>query len=121
MSKIVTNIASALGFAQKTPNKFVSLDNDDFAKILADKDAQLVDVRTPSEYSDGHIPRAVNIDVYSPTFQTEISKLDKSLPVAIYCRSGTRSVMAANQVANDGFTVFNLTNGIMGWNGDVVV
>jgi rhodanese-related sulfurtransferase len=99
---------------------FVSQGNEDFAKTISKKSTQLVDVRTPQEYEAGHIPGALNIDVRSADFDTQAAKLNKKKPVAVYCRSGVRSRIAASKMAGMGFTVYNLDKGINGWNGETV-
>lgn len=80
------------------------------------KDEILLDVRTAGEYSEGHIKNAINIDWYSPDFQAEVAKLDKSKPVFLYCKSGGRSGQAAQVLKNMGFTeVYDLDGGITSW------
>ena len=78
--------------------------------------AQVVDVRTPGEYSEGHLGGAVNIDWLAGGFGERAAKeLDKSKPVAIYCRSGKRGGQAAQKLAEEGYEVVNLEGGIMAW------
>ena len=79
-----------------------------------------IDVRTPEEFSEGHIPGAINIDVKGEGFDEKVAQLDKSQPVAIYCRSGRRSKLAAERMANAGFKVTELSEGILSWKGEVV-
>lgn len=80
------------------------------------KDEILLDVRTAGEYNEGHIKGAVNIDWYSPDFQQQVSKLDKSKPVFLYCKSGGRSGQAAQVLKNMGFTeIYDLDGGITRW------
>jgi phage shock protein E len=64
----------------------------------------VVDVRTPSEYAAGHIAGARNIDVEAGDFAANISSLDKKASYLVYCRSGRRSALAADQMAAAGFT-----------------
>lgn len=98
--------------------KFESLDNEGFAKALKDTTVQLVDVRTPEEYAEGHIPNALNINVMNENFLgLAVSALDKKRTVAVYCRSGRRSKNAAGQLVNEGFNVVELEGGFLGWNG----
>lgn len=89
----------------------------DFAeKIKKEPSIPVVDVRTPEEFSKGHIQNAKNIDWNGNDFQIKISKLDKSKPVFIYCLSGGRSSAAASQMRSDGFKeVYELSGGIMKW------
>ena len=58
--------------------------------------AYLVDVRTPEEYKEGHLAYSKNIDIKAADFKTQVSKLDRSKPVYLYCRSGNRSGKAAD-------------------------
>lgn len=96
---------------------YAEMDVGNFATYVAETPVvQLVDVRTPSEYSEGHIPDAVNIDWYDRNFLAEATaKLDKSRPVAVYCRSGKRSAAAAAELEALGFKVANLEGGIISW------
>ena len=64
----------------------------------------LIDVRTPAEYAAGHIAGARNIDVEGTDFASAISTLDKGAAYLVYCHSGRRSAMAAEQMAAAGFT-----------------
>jgi len=80
-------------------------------------DIQLIDVRTPEEFSEGHIDNAVNINFYDDNFIKDMtSKLDKSKPVYVYCRSGGRSGKASKKLEDAGFTkVYDLKGGFMNW------
>ena len=66
------------------------VEKEDF-QILLNKDVQLIDVRTPNEYSSGFIANAENINFKSKNFLSQISKLDKSKPLLLYCSAGGRS------------------------------
>lgn len=100
----------------QTDNRYTNMDVAQFANFIADKNVQLVDVRTPGEYAEGHIGDAKNIDVFDKNFTAKATKeLDKSRPVAVYCRSGKRSADAARILADKGYKVTNLTGGIMAW------
>ena len=96
---------------------FESVGADEFAREIAKEGVLIVDVRTSTEYAEGHIPNAVNIDVYSPDFAEKIAKLDKERSVAIYCRSGRRSKSAAEQAVKQGFKVVELDGGVLSWKG----
>ena len=76
----------------------------------------LIDVRTPAEFGEEKIERAVNIDVKADNFKSQISGLDKKLPYFIYCQSGKRSLLAMETMKKEGFTeLYNLEGGIAGW------
>lgn len=88
----------------------------DFNATIENKSVQLIDVRTPKEYKDGHIKNSENIDFYDTDFLTQMNKLDKNKPLYIYCRSGGRSGKAAIQLKEQGFTkVYDLQGGILDW------
>ena len=81
----------------KDSDKFKNLSSDQFEEMIQDKTIQLVDVRTVAEYSEGHIPGSININVLDNEFGTNIEELlQKDRPVAVYCKSGRRSRNAAN-------------------------
>ncbi len=93
-----------------------SVNADEFETAIMADTVQLVDVRTPEEYAEGHIAYAVNIDVQSPQFKSEAkAKLDTSKLTYVYCRSGKRSMMAAQTLVKAGYKVVNLKGGIMEW------
>ena len=100
-------------------DNIVSVSASDFAtKVKADS-AQLVDVRTPQEYADGHIDGALNIDIQSNDFQRMVEKeLSKDSTILVYCRSGRRSMDAAVILTKLGYKVVNLKGGIIEWEED---
>lgn len=103
---------------RRSSARFESMDNAEFATLIADTTVQLVDVRTPAEFAAGHIPEAKNIDVRGDNFDREAkATLSKERPVAIYCRSGARSKTAARRLAAMGYRVYELNTGFMNWNG----
>ncbi len=76
----------------------------------------LLDVRTPEEYSEGHIEGALNLDIYDKQFSIELDKLDKTKPVYVYCKSGGRSSNASEIMKEKGFKeVYNLVGGYSGY------
>jgi len=103
------------GFAQSTPETAKLLSAAEFKKMVDTKSALIVDVRTTEEFSEGHIPGAINIDVNSPKFLKEIKKLPKTKPLALYCKSGRRSHQAATKIATRGFIIYELNNGFTDW------
>lgn len=84
--------------------------------MIAKGRVSIVDVRTPAEVSQGKIKDAIAINVASPTFMNQISKLDRAAPYIVYCRSGRRSVNACNRMSKEGFTnLYNLKGGFNAW------
>lgn len=89
---------------------------EDFSAAVAEPGTVVIDVRTPAEYSAGHIPNALNLNVDDAAFGDEIAKLDKDVTYAVYCRSGNRSGVATSQMADAGFThLYDLQGGINDW------
>ena len=99
-------------------NNVVNLSASDFSdKIVNDKSAVVVDVRTSQEFNEGHISNSLLIDIYNPTFAEKISELDKAKNYYIYCRSGSRSYHAGVFMLQQGFNnVHHLEEGIISWN-----
>jgi rhodanese-related sulfurtransferase len=76
----------------------------------------ILDVRTKAEFDEGHIANAININVESNEFLSEISKLDKSKTYAVYCRSGRRSADALAKMTNEQFiSLSHLDGGVIDW------
>lgn len=118
--KLLTTIGlllSALFACQQKETAFQSLSTDEFATLIADPDVQRLDVRTVAEYSEGHIPGSLNINVLDEASFGTIadSTLTKEKPVALYCRSGKRSKKAADILSRKGYKVFDLDKGFNAW------
>ncbi|MGL4851607.1 MAG: rhodanese-like domain-containing protein [Phocaeicola sp.] len=96
--------------------KFKNLQTHQFETLLRENQVQLVDVRTPKEFAEGYIPGSINIDVMNDSFPILADeKLTKRIPVALYCRSGSRSRKAANLLVEKGFQVYHLDMGYQRW------
>lgn len=118
--KLLTTIGlllSALFACQQKETAFQSLSTDEFATLITDPDVQRLDVRTVAEYSEGHIPSSLNINVLDEASFGTIadSTLTKEKPVALYCRSGKRSKKAADILSRKGYKVFDLDKGFNAW------
>ncbi len=86
------------------------------AKLIANIDPLVLDVRTPGEYASGHLENSVLVPVQ--ILQAEIARLgtDKDKPIFVYCRTGNRSTVASKVLLDHGFTnVVNLRRGIRDW------
>ena len=82
------------------------------------KNPQIIDIRTPQEYANGHIKGAILINYYDRNFEKNIEKqhLDKYKPIFIYCRSGHRSGNAISLFKKMGFKhIVNLFYGLNEW------
>lgn len=108
---------SFFGLSGQT-NKFKTVNAKEFANFIKDTTkVTVLDVRTPEEHLQGHIPgTAYNIDVLEDTYtKTATELLPKDKPVALYCRSGNRSKNAARILADKGYEVVELGTGFRGW------
>ena len=92
------------------------------SQLQEDENAIILDVRTEDEWNDGIIENAINIDIHQgQLFINEIEALDKNKNYYVYCRSGARSAKACEVMNELGIeNAFNLTGGILAWNGDIV-
>ena len=80
----------------------------------------ILDVRTPEEFADKHIPGAVNIPNETIAAE-EIPELpDKDQLILVYCRSGNRSKQASEKLADLGYTNVVEFGGINSWPGETV-
>jgi phage shock protein E len=87
------------------------------ARELVAKGAYLVDVRSPSEFAEGHALPAINIPL--DALPVRAGELDRSRPVIVYCHTGVRAAIAARRLEKAGFTVYNL--GTLGhWNSEPI-
>lgn len=81
--------------------------------------AQIIDVRTPGEFSEQHIDNAINININDGSFDAELAKLDKSKPTFVYCLSGGRSSSAAAKMQELGFKeIYEMEGGMMKYNAE---
>lgn len=116
---LILLVASVFVYSCKveTSDENVKLVTPEEMKELSQMDGvQLVDVRTPKEFQEGHIEGFQNIDFMSETFQEDIEKLDKTKPVIVYCKSGNRSGKSCKIMKEKGFVkIYDLEGGIEKW------
>lgn len=114
-------VASILGVVLLTgcsngSESAMNLDSVAFEAKTQEPGVVILDVRTKEEFDEGHIANAININVESDTFLSEIAKLDKSKTYAVYCRSGRRSADAVAKMSNEEFiSLANLNGGVIDW------
>lgn len=89
-----------------------------FEQVISDSGVIRLDVRTPEEFSQGHLPYSINIDIQSADFKRKASELDRNSVIAAYCRSGRRSQTAVNELVKLGFSGYELDGGILAWQKD---
>ncbi|HMA62199.1 MAG TPA: rhodanese-like domain-containing protein [bacterium] len=80
------------------------------------KNFVILDVRTSTEYENGHIEKAINLNYSSSDFKEYLKELDKNRIYLIYCQYGGRSKRALEIMKSLGFQkAYNLSEGIIGW------
>jgi rhodanese-related sulfurtransferase len=85
--------------------------------LKKDKKLVILDVRTPAEFSQGYIKGAINMNVADPDAFERYSKLDKNAKYVVICRTRNRSGVVTNYMVQNGFkTVYQVTDGMVGWN-----
>ncbi len=95
---------------------YQSMTTPEFQQLLSDDAIQIVDARTPEEYRQGHIEKAVNMDIKTLDFDKQIQALDAGKPVAVYCKGGVRSKKAADKLSKAGFKkIYDLDKGLDDW------
>jgi rhodanese-related sulfurtransferase len=102
--------------AQSATGKFTNVGPAEFEKLRADKQAVVLDVRTPKEYAAGHIPGSVNIDANAPDFEKRVATLDPKKTYLVHCAAGVRSVRACGKLSQLNFEhLYNLEGGMKAW------
>jgi len=116
LSILMSACGQASNNSSPVPSYNVSID-----QALTDwqnKSVVILDVRTPGEYADGHIPNTMLIPL--DQLPERLNEVPKEKKVYVICRSGNRSAQAVNLLRSKGFTnVYNVTGGMMQWKGPV--
>ena len=88
--------------------------NDVHALEQAGQAPQIVDVRRPAEYANGHVPGVVNVPL--DKLPKDFENLDPTVPTYVLCQGGYRSSLGASILENAGFeTIYNITGGTAAW------
>ena len=92
------------------------------AKALMDSESGyiIIDARTQEEYDQGHIPGAILIPEYEIADRAEKELPDKDQLILVYCRSGRRSKIAAEELVELGYTNVKEFGGIIDWEYEIV-
>jgi rhodanese-related sulfurtransferase len=105
------------GCKEKETSDNSALDANKFAEQISRPSEKIIlDVRTPEEFNEGHIQNAMLINFLGEDFKQQVSKLDKEIPVYVYCASGVRSEKAATVLKGEGFKeIYVLKEGLKEW------
>jgi len=120
--KFINNIIATLLFStiiiSCTAQSNTKLTADEFEKEITTKEnIQILDVRTPKEFFEGHIKNALQADWNDKAeFERRLAFVDKNKPVYVYCLAGGRSAAAADKMRKAGYTnVYELSGGTNAW------
>ncbi len=99
---------------------FKDVSIDEVAKMIETQkvgtDIIVLDVRTPKEFGESHIPGAINIDVVPDGFAERIAGFDKDKTYIVHCRAGVRGKKALDIMQQEGFTtVYHMAEGFLPW------
>lgn len=119
---ILTLLAAVLlvgcGRADKSNQgaEYMNITAEEAKHIMDDTEGYLIlDVRTQEEYDEGHIPGAVVLPHTEVEARAEVELPDKEQVILVYCRSGRRSKLAAQALAELGYTNVKEFGGILDW------
>ena len=113
---LIFTLIFSISCSNKNTLVFEKIDILSLDKILNDTDIIILDVRTSEEINAGYIPNSTFIDYYDKNFENKINLIDRSKKIYTLCKSGGRSVKAAEILSKNGFrNVYNLEGGFMRW------
>ena len=82
-------------------------------------ETQVLDVRSAGEFSEGALPKALNVSIGDAAFDSKVGALDKTTPVLVYCAGGFRSRKAVVKLKELGFeNIQHIHRGYMSWKPD---
>lgn len=117
MKHLLTLFALALSTTLTTADEVKHIKSKEAAALIAKGDILILDVRTPDEFSEGHIEGAQNIDFLDDAqFKAQVAKLDKSKSYLVHCQAGGRSTKSLEPLKALGFEhLIHLDDGFGGW------
>ena len=126
MKKLIPILLSALMLtgcagAGNQPNSYRQISMDEAVAMMEQESGYIIlDVRTPEEFAEAHIPNAINVPNES-IGESDIPELpDMDQLIMVYCRSGRRSKEASAKLAKLGYTNIVEFGGIIDWKGETV-
>jgi phage shock protein E len=97
-------VVSTLGLSACGSSDSGSSSETSVAQMTLVAAGNVIDVRTASEFAEGHVQGARNLDIQNGDFEKALETLDKDATYNVYCRSGNRSGVAVEMMRNAGFT-----------------
>ena len=112
--------SAATGSDGGKQSAFRRVTGDEAQKMMASETGYLiVDVRTPQEYAEGHIPHAINIPMERFGEAPPQELPDRNQTIFVYCVKGIRSMNVANRLAHMGYKNIVEMGGIQDWHGAI--
>jgi rhodanese-related sulfurtransferase len=116
---MMLTLTSGMIYAQETKDRQI-IKEKKFNRLMKKENTVVIDVRTTEEFSSGHIPGALHMDVQKDNFRELIQTLDPSKKYLLYCKSGKRSAKATAILMENGFNkVHHLQGGMQQYKGRV--
>ena len=107
------NAQSPTQDTEEVKSEFTSITSGELESMLANKDFVLIDVHTPEQR---HIPGTDFMAPYNEVEKIEMVLDNKDIKVLLYCRSGSMSKIAAQELVDRGYSnVYELTGGLHDW------
>jgi len=121
MASAVTGCGGDTADDRKEQAKYQRITADE-AQVLMQKerDYLILDVRSPEEYAEGHIPHAINIPMEQFGEDPPKELPDRNQTIFVYCVKGIRSMNVANRLAHMGYKNIVEMGGIQDWHGEIV-
>lgn len=116
-SRLTLLVLSSLVFCTASRGVAIHhLNPQDADKLISEGGVYLLDVRSPEEFQNGHIPGAVEIPLKELSRRLKELPADKTQPILVYCNNGDRSARAARLLYNEGRKdVYHLSGGLRAW------
>ena len=121
MASAVTGCGGDTADDRKEQAKYQRITADE-AQVLMQKerDYLILDVRSPEEYAEGHIPHAINIPMEQFGEDPPKELPDRNQTIFVYCVKGIRSMNVANRLAHMGYKSIIEMGGRQDWHGEIV-
>lgn len=97
--------------------KINSLRINDLPMISSDPGSLLIDLRSPDDYRNSHLPSAINLPFESWQDNPDALNIYRNRHMYLYCEHGNVSILAARILSEAGYQVVNLTGGIRSYHG----
>jgi rhodanese-related sulfurtransferase len=100
----------------KKAGEIINIDEIEAHELIMTGKVIPIDIRTPEEYITGYIKYSINVDYKGDDFVRKMGYISKDKPILLYCRSGRRSLLAAEILTDLGYPkIYNLRGGIISW------